>query len=91
MSTRQLVTRATLVVVALLCGALCLGSAAALSFDLTPVSETLLLATLWSSGLAGFGVSIAACRVEDDSTDDPQYFGTIVRGLRDEWHHDNAA
>jgi len=50
-----------------------------------------LLVTLWATGLAGFGLSIAACRVEDDSIEDPHYFGSIVRGLRAEWHHDDAA
>jgi hypothetical protein len=93
MSTRQRVTRATLVVVAFACGALCLLAAGTLAsdVDLLPLGESMLLAVLWVSGLTGFGVSIAACRVDGDSTDDPHYFGTIVQGLRDEWHHDSAA
>jgi hypothetical protein len=91
-STRQRLTRAALTAVAFMCGALCVASAVALSVDAAlPVSETFVLAVLWASGLVGFGASIAACRVEDDSTEDPRYFGTIVRGIRDEWHHDNAA
>jgi hypothetical protein len=91
MSRRQRLTRATLAVAATLCGVLCVLSAAALTWAFTPVEETALLATLWASGVAGLGLSILACRVDDDSTDDPHYFGSIVRGLRDEWHHDSAA
>ena len=45
---------------------------------------------LWVSGPVCFGASILACRVEDDSVEDPHYFGTIVRGLRDEWHHHDS-
>ncbi|HKE68866.1 MAG TPA: hypothetical protein VKB55_06410 [Nocardioidaceae bacterium] len=51
----------------------------------------MLLVILWVSGPVGFGASILACRVEGDSTEDPHYFGTIVQGLRDEWHHHDAA
>jgi hypothetical protein len=85
------VTRATLAVAATLCGAVCLLAASALTWSFGPLGETALLVTLWVSGLGGFGLSIAACRIDDDSMDDPRYFGSIVRGLRDEWHHDNAA
>ena len=91
MSGEQRRTRATLVVVAVACGVLCVLSAVALTWHVGPPGETALLVTLWASGLAGFGVSIAACRLADDSTEDPHYFATIVRGLRDEWHHDSAA
>jgi hypothetical protein len=83
--------RAALAVAAALCGALCLLSAAALTWSLGPLGETALLVAMWVCGVAGFGLSIAACRVDDDSMDDPHYFGSIVRGLRDEWHHDSAA
>lgn len=90
-SRRQRITRVALATVATLCGALCVLAAAALTWAFGPVGETALLVALWASGVAGFGFSIAACRVDDDSTDDPRYFGSIVRGLRDEWHHDRAA
>jgi hypothetical protein len=91
MSRRQRVTRAALATAAALCGLLCVLAAVALTWSLLPVRETTLLVVLWTSGVAGFGLSIAACRVDDDSTEDPHYFGSIVRGLRDEWHHDSAA
>jgi hypothetical protein len=90
-STRQRITRAALATAAALCGLLCVFSAVALSWRLLPVAESTVLVALWASGVAGFGLSIAACRVDDDSTDDPHYFGSIVRGLRDEWHHNKAA
>ena len=90
-STRQRIKRAALAMTAALCGLLCVLAAVALTWQLLPVGESALLVTLWATGLAGFGLSIAACRVDDDSTDDPHYFGSIVRGLRDEWHHDSAA
>jgi hypothetical protein len=51
----------------------------------------MVLVILWVSGPVSFGASILACRVEDDSVEDPHYFGTIVRGLRDEWHHHDSA
>ena len=84
-------TRAALISVAFVGGTLCVAAAVALSVDAIPFRESIVLGILWASGLIGFGASIAACRVEDDSTEDPHYFGSIVRGLRDEWHHDNAA
>jgi hypothetical protein len=90
-STKQRATRVALAVAATLCGAVCVLAAAALTWSLGPLGETALLVTLWVSGLVGFGLSIAACRVDDDSMEDPHYFGSIVRGLRDEWHHDRAA
>jgi hypothetical protein len=90
-SRRQRITRAALATVAALCSLLCVLAAVALTWSVLSVGETMLLVTLWASGVAGLGLSIAACRVDDDSTDDPRYFGSIVRGLRDEWHHDNAA
>jgi hypothetical protein len=90
-STRQRIRRAALAVSAGVCGLVCVLAAAALTWSLGPIDETVLLAALWTSGLAGLGLSIAACRVEDDSIDDPHYFGSIVRGIRREWHHDDAA
>jgi len=90
-STRQRIRRAALAVSATLCVVLCLFAAAALTWSIVPIGETVLMLTLWASGLAGFGLSIAACRVDDDSIEDPHYFGSIVRGLRSEWHHDDAA
>jgi hypothetical protein len=90
-STRQRIRRAALAVVATLCGVLCVFAAAALTWSIVPIDKTVLLVALWVSGLAGFGLSIAACRVEDDSLEDPHYFSSIVRGIRSEWHHDDAA
>ena len=43
------------------------------------------LGALWVSGLGALVLAVAACRVEDDSTDDPAYFTSIVQGLRAEW------
>ena len=45
----------------------------------------MLLATLWGCGLAALVATVAACRVESDSTDDPEYFASIMQGLRTEW------
>ena len=84
-------TRAALICVAVVGGTLCVAAAVALSVDALPLPESVLLVILWVSGPVGFGASILACRVEDDSTEDPHYFGSIVRGLRDEWHHHDAA
>jgi hypothetical protein len=47
--------------------------------------DTTALGVLWLSGLGALVLTVAACRVEDDSTDDPAYFSSIVRGLRAEW------
>jgi hypothetical protein len=90
-SSRQRIRRAALTVSATLCGLLCVFAAAALTWSLGPIGETVLHITLWASGLASLGLSIAACRVGDDSLEDPHYFSSIVRGIRSEWHHDDAA
>ena len=84
-------TRAALICVAVVGGALCVAAAVALSVDALPLPESVVLVILWVSGPVSFGASILACRVEGDSTEDPHYFGTIVRGLRDEWHHHDSA
>ncbi len=80
-----------LAVSAALCGLLCVFAAAALTWSLGPIDEPVLHVALWASGLAALGLSIAACRVEGDSLEDPHYFSSIVRGIRSEWHHDDAA
>ncbi len=49
------------------------------------VDLRLLMPVVWVSGLAALVLTVAACRVADDSTDDPAYFGSIVRGIRAEW------
>jgi len=43
------------------------------------------LAALWVGGIGALVLTVAACGVEDDSTDDPAYFGSIIEGLRAEW------
>ena len=48
------------------------------------------LGALWLSGLGALILAVAACRVEDDSTDDPEYFASIVQGLRAEWQRPSS-
>jgi hypothetical protein len=91
MSTPQRIRRAALTASATLCGVFCVLAAAALTWSLGPIDEPVLHVILWASGLAALGLSITACRIEGDSLEDPHYFSSIVRGIRSEWRHDDAA
>ena len=44
-----------------------------------------LLAALCVSGIGALLLTVAACGIEDDSTEDPAYFSSIVEGIRAEW------
>lgn len=44
-----------------------------------------LMTSWWVSGIAALLFGVAACRIEQDSTDNADYLGSIVHGLRDEW------
>ena len=70
--------------IACVCGAVFLTSASWLTVGGFADIDALLIA-VWGSGLACLGFVVAACGVEDDSTDDPAYFASIVQGLREEW------
>lgn len=85
MSNRQRFERTLLSVLALGSGVLCVVAAVALVTGAGNGIHGVLLATVWVSGIFALATSVAACRVEDDSTEDPAYFASIVRGLRKEW------
>ncbi len=85
MSTRQRIQRTTLGVLAVLCGVAFAGCLLALAVAEPVAAPGFLLSTLWLSGLGGLGLGVAACGVADDSTEDPEYFGCIVAGIRAEW------
>lgn len=56
------------------------------TFIQRPSHDTgLVLALWWASGIVALVSGVAACRVEEDSTDDEHYLVSIVRGLRNEW------
>lgn len=84
-STKQRLERTLLRFLAVACAGLCACAAAALASDVTAVDPRVLLTAAWLSGLVGLICSVASCCVEGDSTDDPEYFASIVRGLRKEW------
>lgn len=77
--------RTVLSALALGCGAICVVAAVVLAAGAAPQMHDILLITVWVSGILGLATSVAACRVEDDSTEDPAYFASIVHGLRQEW------
>lgn len=85
MSNRQRIERTVLSAVALGCGAICVVAAIVLGTGAAAGMQDALLITVWVSGIIGLATSVAACRVESDSTEDPAYFTSIVRGLRKEW------
>ena len=84
MSKRQRIRRTTLAAVAAGLGA---GWLVAVSLVVTGAvaPSSALLASLWVSGIGALVLTVAACVVADDSTDDPAYFASIVAGLRAEW------
>lgn len=85
MSNRQRFERTLLSALALGCGGVCVAVAIVLATGSAGGVEDALLAVVWVSGIVGLATSVAACRVEGDSTEDPAYFASIVRGLRKEW------
>jgi len=90
MSNRQRIERNLLSAVALACGAICVAAAVVLGVGAVAGMQGALLVTIWVSGIIGLAMSVAACRVEDDSTEDPAYFASIVHGLRKEWQRGRA-
>jgi hypothetical protein len=85
MSTRQRVERRLLAAIAAGCALVCVLAAVALVTGLLYTMHDRVLLTVWISGILGLATSVAACRIEDDSTEDPAYFASIVEGLRKEW------
>lgn len=85
MSTKQRVERTLLVAIAIGSALVCVLAAVALVTGLLLTMHDRVLVTVWISGIVGLAASVAACGVEDDSTEDPAYFSSIVRGLRKEW------
>ena len=85
MSSRQRVERTLLAGIAASCALVCVLSAVSLVTGLLYTMHDSALLTVWISGILGLATSVAACRIEDDSTDDPAYFASIVEGLRKEW------
>ena len=89
MSTRQRVERT-------LFGACALASAAVLVVLLVGLvasetrAEVWASVTLWVSAVATLVFTIAACRVDDDSTGEPGSLHVMVDGLRNEWRRDRA-
>ncbi|MGH3358788.1 MAG: hypothetical protein ACRDO7_08290 [Nocardioidaceae bacterium] len=59
-----------------------LGAAGA-SFE----SSLVLVALWWGSLFLGAACGIAACRIDDDTTEDAHYLGSLVTGIRHEWQH----
>jgi hypothetical protein len=85
MSTRQRVERNLLAGIAVGCALVCVLAAVALVTGVLYTMHDRVLVVVWISGILGLATSVAACRVEDDSTDDPAYFASIIEGLRKEW------
>ncbi len=53
-------------------------------------SDTWLVAALWGTGLAALLCAFAACRVDRDAGDNPEYLVSLARGLRQEWHREKS-
>jgi len=85
MSRRQRVERTLLIGIAVSCALVCVLAAVALVTGTLLTMHDRALLTVWISGILGLATSVAACRMQDDSTDDPAYFASIVEGLRKEW------
>ena len=67
------------------CALVCVLAAVSLVTGLLYAMHDSVLLTVWISGILGLLSSVAACRFEDDSTEDPAYLLTIIEGLRKEW------
>jgi hypothetical protein len=84
MSRRQRIRHTTLAMLASASGTICVLGVSLIHIGAVALEPTV-LAVLWLTGLGALVLTVAACRVEDDSTDDPAYFTSIVAGLRAEW------
>jgi hypothetical protein len=88
MSIRHRVERraltGTAIALAVVCGVLVGASASG-------AAETWLVAALWGTGLGALLCAFAACRVAPDAGDNPEYFASLGRGLRQEWHREKSS
>lgn len=44
-----------------------------------------LISLWWASAIATLALGVASCRVDEDPGEKPEYLGSLVRGLLDEW------
>jgi hypothetical protein len=49
------------------------------------------VAGMWGTGLAALLGGFAACRIDEDPTDDPKYLASLGQGLRSEWQRGHRA
>ncbi len=85
MSRQQRIRRTTLGLLASCSAGVWLLSVVTMLMHPTGFDTGMVMAAVWVSGLGALALTVAACRVADDSTDDPAYFGSIVEGIRAEW------
>lgn len=85
MSRRQRIRRTTLAALAACCAGVWVAALWLLLAGAATSDSPVIVAALWASGLPALGLTVAACRITDDSTDDPAYFASIVQGIRAEW------
>ncbi len=88
MSTRHRIERRALTSIAVSLGVVCVFLVVA---SANGASDTLLVASLWGTGLAALLCAFAACRVDPDAADNPEYFASLGRGLRQEWHREKSS
>jgi anaerobic C4-dicarboxylate transporter len=88
MSSRHRVERGALTFSAIALAVVCAGFVVASAGG---ASETWLLVSLWGTGLASLLCAFAACRVAPDAGDNPEYFASLGRGLRQEWRRENSS
>lgn len=74
----------TAIALAVVCGFLLVASASG-------ASDTWLVASLWGTGLSALLCAFAACRVDPDAGDKPEYLASLGRGLRQEWHREKSS
>ncbi len=74
-----------------MCGLIFLAGAMMMLTGTMPLGFVLTSTLLWATAPAALSLAVLACRVADDSIDDPAYFSSIVEGLRSEWHRDSHA
>ena len=84
MSRRQRIRRTALAALAAAFGAAWMLAVSLVVTGSVGLSSAL-VAALWVSGIGALLLTVAACGIEDDSTDDPAYFSSIVQGIRAEW------
>lgn len=89
MSTHQRVERGALALAALACGV----AFAVLVVVATQggARDAWLVAGLWGTGLTALLGAFAACRIDDDPADDPEYLASLAHGLRAEWQRGRAS